>query len=310
MVLDEGIAQPVLLGPKHVIAERASEYHLDLSRVEVVNPVESPDLERYCEELVKLRQRRGVTPQLSRKIMSRRNPYGMMMVHLGEADGVVSGLNMSYPETIRPALQIIGIRPDVKRAAGMYMMVKPGDEVRFFADATVNLDPDEEALAEIAIQCADAVRELGITPRVAMLSFSNFGSVSHPEAGRAARAVDLVRARRPDIEIDGEMQADTAVNRARFGAMFPFCRLTDSANVLIFPNLAAGNVAYKLVAELGGAEAVGPILLGLRRPVTVLQHESTVDQIVNMTAFTAVTATGGFDRAAAAAAHLRVPAKR
>ena len=193
--------------------------------------------------------------------MNRRNHFGMMMVRRGDADGLVAGLTAPYPDTIRPALQILGIRPDVRRATGMYMMVLKND-VKFFADATVNIDPDAETLADTAIQVADAARTFEVAPRIAMISFSNFGSAPHPESQKVAAAVEIVRQRRPDLEIDGEMQADIAVEPEKLHELFPFSRLTDEANVLVFPSLAAGNAAYKVLAALGGATAVGPILLG------------------------------------------------
>jgi malate dehydrogenase (oxaloacetate-decarboxylating)(NADP+) len=210
------------------------------------------------------------------------------MVHLGDADGCVSGLTSSYPETIRPALQIIGVKPPYKRAAGMYMMLK-GQQVLFCADTTVNVNPDAETLAEIAIQSADAVRDLGLEPRIAMLSFSNFGSADGEEPARVARATALVKKLRPDLMIDGEMQADVALVPA-LREEWSFANLKGVANVLIFPSLSAGNIAYKLLASFGGAEAVGPILLGMRKPVTVLQRNSSVDTIVNMAAITVATA--------------------
>jgi malate dehydrogenase (oxaloacetate-decarboxylating)(NADP+) len=228
--------------------------------------------------------------------MGRRNPFGMMMVKMGDADGLVSGLTLSFPETIRPALQIIGMRPDCKRATGMYLMFLKNGDVKAFADATVNIDPDSETLAEIAIQVSDAVRELGMTPRVAMISFSNFGSASHPESDKVRDAVERVLARRPDLEIDGELQADTAVVYEEIRERFPFSRLTDDANVLIFPNLASGNVAYKLLSTLGGATAVGPILLGVQAPITVLPRNAPIETIVNMTAFTVGKAQAFFGR--------------
>jgi malate dehydrogenase (oxaloacetate-decarboxylating)(NADP+) len=197
---------------------------------------------------------------------------------------------MSYPDTIRPALQIVGMRPGVKHAAGMYLMVLKNGDVKFFADATVNIDPDAETLAEISLLVADAVRGFDIVPRVAMLSFSNFGSAPHPESNKVARAVELVTRARPDLEIDGELQADTALEPEELRERFPFARLSEAANVLIFPNLSSGNVAYKLMAVLGGAVAVGPILLGIAAPITVLLRNAPVETIVHMTAFTVMNA--------------------
>jgi malate dehydrogenase (oxaloacetate-decarboxylating)(NADP+) len=293
-IVDEEIARPILLGSQKQIVQRIAELDLgDLAeRVQIVMPRDYDHYERYIDEYWALRQRRGVTREFARRVMGRRNPFGMMMVKLGDADGLVSGLTMSFPETIRPALQIIGTRPDVKRATGMYLMVLKNGDVKFFADATVNIDPDAETLAEIAVQVSDAVREFNIVPRVAMISFSNYGSAQHAESEKVARAVQLALKARPELEIDGELQADTALNVEELKERFPFSRLRDAANVLVFPNLAAGNVAYKLMATLGGAMAVGPILLGVQAPITVLPRNAPVETVVNMTAFTVMKAQG------------------
>jgi malate dehydrogenase (oxaloacetate-decarboxylating)(NADP+) len=287
-IVDEKIAVPILLGNRKEIEAEARKLEITdlLEHVEIVNPRESAAYARYADEFWKLRRRKGVTKEFAGKVMLRRNPHGMMMVKMGDADGLVSGLTMSYPETIRPALQIVGRAPDVGCVAGMYLMVLSTGEVKFFGDATVNIDPDAETLAEIASQMADAVRALDITPRVAMISFSNFGSAPHPQSDKVARAVAIVQKRRPDLEIDGELQADTAVMADQIKEYFPFSKLTDAANVLVFPDLASGNVAYKLMQTLGGATAVGPILLGVAKPVTVLPRNASVATIVSMTAFT------------------------
>jgi malate dehydrogenase (oxaloacetate-decarboxylating)(NADP+) len=297
-IVDEGIARPILLGSEREIGDRIRELDLgDLaSKVEIVRPRRFEGYPRYVDAYWQLRQRKGASIEFARRVMGRRNPFGMMMVKMGDADGLVSGLTLSFPETIRPALQIIGMRPEVKRAAGMYVMFLKNGDIKVFADATVNIEPDAETLAEIAVQASDAAREFDITPRVAMISFSNFGSAKAPESERVARAVELVRARRPDLEVDGELQADTAVTPEELRAQFPFTRLTDAANVLVFPNLAAGNVAYKLVSALGGATALGPILLGVQAPITVLPRNANVETIVNMTAFTVTKAQGLFGR--------------
>jgi malate dehydrogenase (oxaloacetate-decarboxylating)(NADP+) len=293
-IVDEEIAQPILLGSEREIVQRIQELDLgDLaSRVQIIRPRKFDQYDRYVEAFWALRQRKGVNREYARRVMGRRNPFGMMMVKLGDADGLVSGLTLSFAETIRPALQICGTRPEVRRATGMYIMFLKNGDVKVFADATVNIDPDAETLAEIAIQVADAAKEFGIQPRVAMISFSNFGSAPHPESEKVARAVQLVQTRRPDLEIDGELQADTAVIYDEIRERFPFSRLTDAANVLIFPNLAAGNVAYKLMAALGGATALGPVLLGVQAPVTVLPRNAPVETIVHMTAFTVCKAQG------------------
>jgi len=285
IVLDEKIAHPILLGHERKIRQRAADLDLDLEGIEILNPADSDKHASYAQELLELRCRKGVTAAGAARLVNRRIHFGMMMVRRGDADGLVGGLNAPYPETIRPALQIVGIRPDVRRATGMYIMLMKND-VKFFADATVNIEPDAETLADIAIQVADAARTFEITPRIAMISFSNFGSAPHPESQKVAAAVELVRKRRPDLEIDGEVQADIAVDPETIRELFPFSRLTDAANVLIFPSLAAGNAAYKVLAALGGATAVGPILLGVNKPVTVLPRDANVDTIVNMTAYT------------------------
>jgi malate dehydrogenase (oxaloacetate-decarboxylating)(NADP+) len=285
IILDEKIAHPILLGSEKKIRQRGAELDLDLEGVEILSPGDSPKHAAYAHEYLDLRCRKGITAATATRMMNRRIHYGMMMVRQGDADGLVAGLTAPYPDTIRPALQILGIRKDVRRATGMYMMLLKND-VKFFADATMNIDPDAETLADTAIQVADAARAFEIVPRIAMISFSNFGSAPHPESTKVARAVEIVRKLRPDLEIDGEVQADIAVEPEKMRELFPFSRLTDEANVLVFPSLAAGNAAYKVLAALGGATAIGPILLGVVKPVTVLPRDANVDTIVSMTAYT------------------------
>ncbi len=291
IVLDEKIARPILLGSERKIRQRAADLDLDLEGAEIVNPSESPHHTTYANEYLALRCRKGVTALSAARLVNRRIHFGMMMVRAGHADGLVAGLTAPYPDTIRPALQVLGIRPDVRRATGMYMMLLK-NTVKFFADATVNIDPDAETLADTAIQVADAARAFEVTPRIAMISFSNFGSAPHPESRKMADAVEIVRRRRPDLEIDGEVQADIAVEPEKMHELFPFTRLTDAANVLIFPSLAAGNAAYKVLAALGGATAIGPILLGVNKPVAVLPRDANVDTIVSMTAYTVARGQG------------------
>jgi len=291
VILDEGMAHPILLGPKEKIEALIEEMRLNLKGgVEIVDPYYFDRRDEYVREFYHLRQRKGVTLREARKMMTMRNYFGAMMVRLGDADGLVSGLTTHYPETIRPALQIIGPRPGVTRVAGMYMMVFR-EKVYFFADATVNIDPSAEDLAQIALLCAREVRRFDVEPRIAMVSFSNFGSARYPQSEKVRRAVELIHERAPELAVDGEMQADTAVTPEIIRENFPFCKLKDGANVLIFPNLEAGNVAYKLVQRLSGAEAIGPILLGMRKPVHVLQVGgfNEVD-VVNMTALAVVDA--------------------
>ncbi len=285
IVLDEAIAHPVLLGTERTIRQRAADLDLHLDGVEIIDPRDAPQLGVYAAEILKLRCRKGVTPTNATQWMNRRTNFAMMMVRMGDAAGLVGGLTAPYPETIRPALQILGLRDGVRRATGMYMMLLKND-VKFFADPVINIDPDAETLADIAIQVAEAVKAFEVVPRIAMVSYSNFGSAPSPASTKMAAAVALVRARRPDLEIDGEIQADIALDHDRMRELFPFSRLTDSANVLVFPNLDAANASYKVLSALGGASAVGPIILGLARPLAALPRNADVDTIVSMTAYT------------------------
>jgi malate dehydrogenase (oxaloacetate-decarboxylating)(NADP+) len=225
--------------------------------------------------------------------MSRAIYFGGMMLREGDADAMVAGIESNYPETIRPALQVVGKADGVDHVAGLYMIALPNRKLLFFADATVNIGPDEETLAEIAVLSAQFVRELGMEPRVALLSFSNFGSAPHPFSQKSARAVQRIRELDPGLEVDGEMQADSALNFDLLKEFYPFSDLTGPANVLVFPNLSAANTAYKLMGEIGGAEIIGPILLGMRRPVHVLQKGSTVQDAVNLITIAAVDAGWG-----------------
>ena len=293
-VLDESIAAPILLGRPEVIRERCEALGVDIGGAEVVDPGASGRMDGYIRSLVELRQRRGVGPEKARELMKDPNVFGAMMVAVGDADAMVAGLTRSYPDTIRPALQIVRMRDEVRRVAGVYMMVFESD-IKFFADATVNIDPGPEDLADIAIQAAEVARRFDVEPRVAMLSFSNFGSAPHERSDKVRRAVEIVRAREPALVVDGEMQADTAVVDGLLAGNYPFSTLDRAANVLVFPSLEAGNVAYKLLQRLGGAEAIGPIVTGLRRPVHVLQRGAEVEEIVNVAAIAVVESqqTGG-----------------
>jgi malate dehydrogenase (oxaloacetate-decarboxylating)(NADP+) len=211
------------------------------------------------------------------------------MVHWGDADGLVSGVSQSYPETIRPALQIIGTRPDVKYVSGLYIMLVKR-KVYFFADTTVNINPTAEILADIAIESATLAQRLDIQPRIAMLSFSNFGSVRHPLSNKVQEAIALVKQRREDLIIDGEMQVDTAINPNLAQETYPFSAIQGDANILIFPDLQSGNIAYKLLQELGASEAIGPILMGMKKSVHVLQRGCDISSIVNMAAIAVIDA--------------------
>jgi malate dehydrogenase (oxaloacetate-decarboxylating)(NADP+) len=290
IVADEGIAKPILIGRNAVIAEHCRELGLDLTGIEVVDRNALPHLEEYAELLWQKRQRRGLSRTAALAAMrNSRTYYGMAMLESGHADGLIAGLSASYADTIRPALQVIGVREGVKRAAGLYMIIGRHG-ARFFADTSINIDPDAETVAEIATMSADLVSELGIEPRVAMLSFSNFGDAPHPESRKMAEATAMVAKRRPELMIDGEMQADVALIDSLREA-YPFSKLTKPANVLVFPNLAASNIAYKLLSAIDGFEVIGPIVLGIRKPVNVLQPSASVSSIVHLTAITVARAT-------------------
>ncbi len=293
--LDEGIAQPILLGPVEAIRARAAELGVAVSAMELLDPLDpqrKERLEAYAEHLWQRRQRRGITLEKARQTLRQRTPYGVMMVEMGDADGCVDGLAKHYPEVVRPALQIVGKREGVDFVSGVYVVILK-DRVKFFADTTVNIHPTAECLAQIAVSTAEACKWFDIEPRIALLSYSNFGSSENDDTRRVAEAVQLVKRRQPGLIVDGEMQVDTALDASLRKEFFPFSELKDDANVLIFPDLAAGNVAYKLMGQLGGAELVGPILLGMRKPVNVLQRGSDVNAIVNMAALTVVRAQGG-----------------
>lgn len=280
-VADEGIGIPILIGRQEVIDERLQTLGLD-NKPLVVNPGKHPRLADYAHSYYELRQRKGVTLKDSLKFVRDPNVFGPLMVKLGEADAFVSGLTYDYPEVIRPALQVHHTHPGARRAAGVYIMVFE-NRTYLFTDATVNIDPSAEDLAEIACLSADFARKLGLEPRVALLSFSNFGSTPHPHSAKVNKAVELIKARCPDFAVDGEMQADTAVVAEIVDERYPFSAVKD-ANVLVFPSLEAANIAYKLLARLGGAQAIGPILLGMGAPVHVLQTGDEVRDIVNIAA--------------------------
>ncbi len=288
IVVDSEIAKPILIGRPDVIRATAESVGIGLEGIEIVHRAQLPKLNEYGDLYWRLRQRKGVTRVQARKNLGRsRTHYGVMMVRQGDADGLVSGLTSPYADTIKPALQLIGVASGVRHAAGLYMVITK-DGARFFADTTINIDPDEETVAEIAILAADLVIQLGITPRVAMLSFSNFGDVPHASAKKMARATALVAERRPELMVEGEMQADLALQPELRGP-YSFSRLDGPANVLIFPDLNSGNIAYKLHATEGG-EVIGPLVLGMRRPVNVLQPAASVENIVHMAAITAASA--------------------
>ncbi|WP_306550627.1 NADP-dependent malic enzyme [Daejeonella sp.] len=291
IVRDEGIAIPILLGDKEKISQIMLENELELEGVLIINPLEDLNTcNKYAELLYKKRQRRGVTLFESKKLMRDRNYFGAAMVQFGEADALISGLTKEYGSTIKPALQVIGIEEGVNRVAGMYMMLTKNGPV-FFGDTTVNENPTVDELVDITILLDHSVKQFNVQPRIAMLSYSNFGSNDGIVPQKVRQAVKILHEKHKDIIVDGEMQANFAMNPDLLKDNYPFSSLVGApANVLIFPNLESGNIAYKLLQELGGAEAVGPILLGLNKPVHILQLGSSVREIVNMVTIAVVDA--------------------
>jgi malate dehydrogenase (oxaloacetate-decarboxylating)(NADP+) len=290
ILIDENIAHPILLGSEEKIRAKAAELHLHLTGAKVVDPLAFPRLTEYTEEFYHIRQRKGITRTEAEQLILNHTTFGSMMVRLGDADAVIGGLTTHYPDTIRPALQVIPVRPELKIVAGVYVLITPKGGIYFLADATVNIEPTSEELAEIAIMAAEKACRFNQEPRVAMLSFSNFGSTRHALSDKVRRAVELARQRAPGLVIDGEMQADTAVVPQILEETYPFSTLKGGANVLIFPNLESGNIAYKLLHRVGGCELIGPLLTGLSKPVHVLQRGSEVNDIVHVAAVAVVDA--------------------
>ena len=294
IALDEGIAKPVLLGNPDIIEEIAEKNNIPLDGLEIINP-KSEEMkskrETYGEVFFRKRQRRGVNHYEVNKLMKDRNHFGCMMVEMGDADAMISGLSRNYPDTIRPAIQIIGTEEGVSKIAGMYIMLTKKGPL-FLADTTVNFNPTAEELADITLLVAKEVRTLGITPRIAMLSYSNFGSSDTEEAIKVRTARTIVKQRNPSLIVDGEMQGIVAFNKEIMKENYPFSELADNGevNTLIFPNLSAGNIAYNLLQEVGEADAIGPILLGLKKPVHVLQLGSSIRSILNMVMISVIDA--------------------
>lgn len=288
-VYEEKIALPILLGNKEIIEEKIKEIGYELSHFEIIDPNNSPKFEIYSNKFYEKRQRKGITLHEAHKLVREPNYFASMMVEMGDADALVGGLTYHYPQTIRPALQCIGVREGLNVVSGMYIVIIKR-RVFFFADTTVNVDPTAEQLAEIAITTADAAKSFDIEPKIAMLSFSNFGSTSYAQSQKVAKATQVVKNLRPDLMIDGEMQADTAVVPERLEKEFPFSTLKGTANVLIFPNLDAGNIAYKLFQRLTDATVIGPIINGMKKSVHVIQRGDTVQDIINISAIAVVGA--------------------
>ncbi|MCF8266930.1 MAG: NADP-dependent malic enzyme [Ignavibacteriales bacterium] len=285
----DNIGIPVLIGNEEIIKTRIEELGYDLSRFEIRDPKVCPKCESYALDFYKDRQRKGMTLREAKKLMQNHNYYGSMMVKSGDAQALIGGLTAHYPITIKPALQCVGVRDGFTVASGLYIVLI-NRKTFFFADTTVNINPTAEQLAEIAISAAETVKQFEIEPKIAMLSFSNFGSVHHEESIKVQKAVAILHKLRPELIVDGEMQADTAVVPEILEHEFPFSSIKGGANVLIFPNLAAGNIAYKLFERLTNSTVIGPILMGLKKPIHVLQRDATVDDIINMSAIAVVEA--------------------
>jgi malate dehydrogenase (oxaloacetate-decarboxylating)(NADP+) len=283
IVKEEGIAIPILLGRKDIINKIILENELELEGVKVIDPLEEVEMtEKFAQNYFLKRQRRGITLYEARKFMRDRNYFGASMVEFGEADALISGLTKNYATTVKPALQIIGTETGVNRVAGMYMMLTKKGPI-FFADTTININPTAQELVDITVLVNKSVRQFNIKPRIAILSYSNYGSNEGEIPLKTREAVKILHEKHPEIVVDGEMQANFALNQSLLNDNFEFSKLKDGpANTLVFPSLDSGNIAYKLLQELGSAEAVGPILLGMNKPVHVLQLGSSVREIVNM----------------------------
>ncbi len=289
-MVDEGICVPILLGNPEKVKAVAADHGIDLAGVEVLDPTTVPWRQEAEDEYWKIRNRRGVTKFEAHRKVKERIYFGALMCRLGKADGLIAGLTSYYPDTIRPCLEVIGTRKGVKRVCGVYTMVLK-NRVLFFSDTTMNIEPNSEELAEIALLTADLVKDtFNMEPKVAMLSFSSFGSVEHPLVRKVQKATELVKARRPELKCDGEMQADTALGADILAENYPWVDLPGGANVLIFPDLTSGNIGYKLVQRLAGAEVIGPITCGMAAPVHVLQRHSDLNDIIHLTALTVVEA--------------------
>ena len=293
IVYEDKVAIPILLGDKSKINQIIKENKLELKGVQIIDtwsPEQDATREQFGEALFQDRKRKGLTLYDAKKLMRERNYYGAMMVKAGYADALISGLTRNYPDTIRPALQVIGTDKEVNKVAGMYIIMSKSGPL-FFADTTINIEPSAEDLVEIATLTARAVAQFNIQPRIAMLSYSNFGSNRGAEPDKVRKAVEILKQKFPGMIVDGEMQANFAFNAELLKDNYPFCELVNGgANTLVFPNLSSGNIAYKLMQELGAFEAIGIVLLGLKKPVHILQLGSSVREIINMITIAVVDA--------------------
>lgn len=288
-LVEENIAVPILLGNIDAIHKKIPEFGLDLRGARIVDPSTSPHRERYLQELLRVRQRRGVTVNEARTLIDDRNVFASMMLHLGDADALVAGVTQHFADTIRPALQIVRVREGLHKVSGCYAMITRKGDLYFLADTSVNIDPTAEDLVEIALCTAQTARRFDVEPRVAMLSFSSFGSARHTQCDKVRRAVELLHRADPTLMVDGELMADDAVS-AELEHRYPFSQLKGGANVLIFPDLNSANIAYKLLSKIGGGETLGPILMGMSKPVHLLARGAEVEEIVNAAAIAVVDA--------------------
>jgi len=300
IIQNQGIATPVVLGKPNEIKTLADKYEVDLSGVEIVDNSISPRLDDYADRFFEKRKRRGITRDRSLVMMRDRTYFGMMMLEMGDCDAVLSGVMSEYPSTIRPALQVISLNPGISRVSGLMALIQK-DHVYMFADTTVNINPNAEELAEIALCSANVARAFNIEPRIAMLSFSNFGSARYPESEKVAQATAILKKKAPDLIVDGEIQADIALMPEFIKRYFPFSKLQEEANVFICPDLNSGNIAYKLLHRMGKLMPVGPILMGLSKPVHVLHRTFDVNQIVDMASIAVVDAQENEKKAVAKA---------
>ena len=289
-LLEEKIALPILLGSPDVIRAEALQLGLDLGNARIVQPENHPLRESYIQELFHLRQRRGVTLSQARELINDRNIFASMMVHMGDADALVAGVTQHFPDTIRPALQIVRMREGLHKVSGCYALITRAGDLYFLADSSVNIDPSSEDLVEIALCTAETARRFGVVPRVAMLSFSSFGSTPHPLSDKVRKAVELLHRADPSLIVDGEIMADFAVSPEMLENTYPFSPLKGGANVLICPDLNSANIAYKLLSKIGGVETLGPILMGMSKPVHLLSRGAEVEEIVNVAAIAVVDA--------------------
>ena len=288
-LVEENIAVPILLGDPAAIHKNIVEFGLDLHGVRIVDPANSPLRERYVQELFRLRQRRGMTLSEAQKQITNRNTFGSMMLHMGDAEALVSGVTQHFPDTIRPALEIVRVREGLHKVSGCYAMITRKGDIYFLADTSVNIEPTAEDLVEIALCTAQTARRFDIEPRVAMLSFSSFGSTKHPQCEKVRRAVELLHRADPMLMVDGELMADDAIS-PEVDQNYPFSRLKGGANVLIFPDLNSANITYKLLTKIGDGETLGPILMGMSKPVHLVTRGAEVEEIVNVTAIAVVDA--------------------